>query len=282
MARMARRFNVPPGWPSLPTSDWMPPAGWSPDPAWPAPPPDWIFYTDVPEAGGSAAWVEPLLTVSAVCWSHRTARHRPSEKDTQQDKGALVSPDTGSTRRDDALAQAADDEGQAGHRVLAGEVLSRDLVLTREDRAEGIRQAYAKYTQMYLSDNGRIWATAATMIPLSLGAFVVLVSIEEPSVFQVGILAMASWLLMALWYVIAENHRAFQDVWLQQTIKIEQLWGLNPPDRPRAAAVRIVGRGVVRRTRVVLLWAVTLGWLAVLLWWPSTNLYAGLERLLLR
>ncbi len=65
---MARRFNVPPGWPSLPTPDWMPPAGWSPDPSWPAPPPEWIFYTDEPDAGGRAAWVEPLLTVIAVGW----------------------------------------------------------------------------------------------------------------------------------------------------------------------------------------------------------------------
>ena len=62
---MARRFNVPPGWPPLPTTDWIPPADWSPDPAWPAPPAGWIFYTDDPAAGGRAAWVEPLLTVVA-------------------------------------------------------------------------------------------------------------------------------------------------------------------------------------------------------------------------
>ncbi len=48
---MARRFNVPPGWPPLPTTDWIPPADWSPDPAWPAPPAGWIFYTDEPAAG---------------------------------------------------------------------------------------------------------------------------------------------------------------------------------------------------------------------------------------
>jgi hypothetical protein len=56
---MARRYHVPPGWPPLPTPDWLPPPGWEPDPAWPAPPPGWTFYRWVPG---------PVAIVVATLW----------------------------------------------------------------------------------------------------------------------------------------------------------------------------------------------------------------------
>jgi hypothetical protein len=65
---MARHFKVPPGWPPLPTPNWIPPREWSPDPTWPAPPPGWTFYVDGPAARGRVGWVEPLLTVVAALW----------------------------------------------------------------------------------------------------------------------------------------------------------------------------------------------------------------------
>jgi hypothetical protein len=177
---------------------------------------------------------------------------------------------------------AHDGAEQGDYVARAGDVLANDLELTRADRAEGLRLAHAKYTQMFLSDNARIWTTAATMIPLSLGGFVVLVSIQKPSVFQVGALAVASWVLMALWYVIAENHRAFQTISLQQITKIEALWGIAPTPQKKERAGMLTGAGGVRRTRIALLWLVTLGWIAVLLWWPSTYLYGDVEKLWLR
>ncbi|MET9275377.1 hypothetical protein [Kribbella sp. NPDC003557] len=38
------KFNPPPDWPELPTSEWRPPPGWTPDPTWPAPPAGWRFW----------------------------------------------------------------------------------------------------------------------------------------------------------------------------------------------------------------------------------------------
>jgi hypothetical protein len=68
---MARRYHVPPGWPPLPTPDWLPPPGWEPNPTWPAPPPGWTFYRWVP---GSVAvvvatlWVGFWLFLSSMAW----------------------------------------------------------------------------------------------------------------------------------------------------------------------------------------------------------------------
>jgi hypothetical protein len=90
---------------------------------------------------------------------------------------------------------------------------------------------YETYGNRFISDNTRIWTTAASMIPLSFGAFVVLASIDQPSRLQVVLFPLAGWLLMSVWLVIAENHRAFQDPSLQCIRAIERVWGFEqgPP-----------------------------------------------------
>jgi hypothetical protein len=167
-----------------------------------------------------------------------------------------------------------------------GALLLHDLNLTPSDCAAGLERAHEKYTQLYLSDNNRIWSTAAIMVPLSLGAFVVLASMDKPTIVQVIVLALASWLLMAVWFIIADNHRAFQEVSLERTRQIEELWGMRRQPRNKEKGrglfgfIGLVGPGGVRRMRKWLLWLVAIGWLAVLLWWPSTNLAARIMDLI--
>ena len=137
------------------------------------------------------------------------------------------------------------------------------------EQSQSLVTLYTNYTTRFLSDNSRIWTTAASMIPLSLGAFVVLASIPHPSKIEILTLSTASWVLMSVWFVIAENHRAFQDSSDKVLRDIEQIW--NFPARPsRTTRFHLVtGKGRIRAMRVVLWLAVTAGAVIVPLLWPG-------------
>jgi hypothetical protein len=135
------------------------------------------------------------------------------------------------------------------------------------DKAKSLTAVYDRRSALFLSDNARIWNTAATMIPLSLGAFVALASISHPALMQIIMLSVSAWVLMTVWLIIAENHRAFQDKSQQVLTEIEEIWDF--PSRATKSHGLLVGRGRVRQMRFALWWAVTIGALLVILFWPG-------------
>jgi hypothetical protein len=137
-----------------------------------------------------------------------------------------------------------------------------------DDQAKSLVALHQRYSAMFLSDNTRIWTTAATMIPLSLGSFVVLASISHPSLPQIIIFSAAAWILMSVWLVIAENHRAFQEGSQRVLREIEDIWDF--PARPgKGNETWLTRTGRVRQMRFVLWWTVTVGALLVILFWPG-------------
>jgi hypothetical protein len=155
--------------------------------------------------------------------------------------------------------------------------------LTPAEQSQSLIVLYERYTDRFLADNARIWSTAASMIPLSLGGFVVLASITRPQLFQVVLFPVASWILMSVWLVIAENHRAFQQASHQKLNDIERIWDF--PSRP-AKDVRgtesrrfdrlinriaswLVSKNRVQRMRFMLWGVVTVGAVAVILFWQG-------------
>jgi VanZ family protein len=141
--------------------------------------------------------------------------------------------------------------------------------LPAAEQAKSLIALYDSYSSKFLSDNARIWTTAATMIPLSLGSFVVLASIRHPSRAQIYLLAAAGWVLMSVWLVIAENHRAFQDGAQKVLRDIEGIWTF--PGRPpkSGGSWLLTGPGRVQQMRFVLWAAVTIGAVLVTLFWPG-------------
>lgn len=136
------------------------------------------------------------------------------------------------------------------------------------EKATMLSSLYEGYSSRFLSDNTRIWTTAATMIPLSLGAFVVLASIDRPSRSQIVLLPLAGWLLMSIWLVIAENHRAFQEASHQWMRAVERIWGFDEA-LPEKRLSWMTGRRRVRQMRFALWWIVTVGAVFVMLFWPG-------------
>jgi hypothetical protein len=137
------------------------------------------------------------------------------------------------------------------------------------ERAAMLSTLYQGYSSRFLSDNARIWTTAATMIPLSLGSFVVLASIERPSRFQVVLLPLTGWLLMSIWLVIAENHRAFQEASEKWLIALEQVWGFDKEERPKKRSSWLTRSQRVKQMRFALWWLVTVGAAVIILFWPQ-------------
>jgi hypothetical protein len=136
------------------------------------------------------------------------------------------------------------------------------------EQSQSLVTLYANYTARFLSDNSRIWTTAASMIPLSLGAFVVLASIAHPSKIEILTLSISSWVLISVWFVIAENHRAFQESSHKVLRGIEEIWGF--PERPSKTTYNLVtAPGRIRLMRIVLLGAVTIAAIIVPLFWPG-------------
>lgn len=136
------------------------------------------------------------------------------------------------------------------------------------ERLDCLKNLHDSYTSRFLSDNDRIWTTAATMIPLSLGSFVILASISKPTLMQILLLAAAAWILMTVWLVIAENHRAFQDNSMTRIAEIEKVWGFERVGS-RGTNSFLTRRGRVRQMRFLLWGLVTLGALAVAFFWPG-------------
>jgi hypothetical protein len=89
-----------------------------------------------------------------------------------------------------------------------------------------LRTMYQVKSQQFLSDNGRIWSTAALLIPLSLAPFGLAIG-NGRNAAQLLLLAFASVLLVGSWLLIAEAHRNFQNASLNWMIGIEEVFGVH-------------------------------------------------------
>lgn len=166
--------------------------------------------------------------------------------------------------------------------------------ITGDDRGAILTNLYQEYGQRFRSDNNGIWTTGAIMVPLSLGSFGLLASLSDPSRGQVIVLPLIGLLLMTIWFVIAENLRAFQEgsmAWLEA---IEQAWHVRPapetapaaaPDKPAGCQFRpvfsrsiVVGPSRVRNMRLALLCVVTIAAVLTMLFWPGGIFGSGANR----
>lgn len=147
-------------------------------------------------------------------------------------------------------------------------LISGSAPTAQSERIAVLTTLYQEYNKRFLADNNRIWTTGATLVPLSLGAFGVLASINRPNLSQVIGFAVIGWLLMTIWLFIAENHRHFQNRSQEWLDEIEHAWGL-PPSPMRGAESFLVRRGQIRRMRFVLWGTVTVAAVVVVCVWPG-------------
>ncbi len=177
------------------------------------------------------------------------------------------------SRVEEGCRKVTDAEGQGSRKEtdVKGQKFVEQLKKLPDD---ALATLYTAHSERFVSDNNRIWSTASTMIPLSLGAFVVLANIKEPTFAQVMTCSLSGWLLITFWLVTAENHRAFQEASLKWLDAIESAWGLteqSPGKVPKNRGVtsRLTGEGMTRRARWGIWWAVTIGSIIVVTFWPS-------------
>lgn len=159
--------------------------------------------------------------------------------------------------RDDALA-----------RIAANLDPDNPKAASPDERARVLATLYHEYTNRFIADNNRIWTTAASMVPLSLGAFGLLASLPKPSLGQVIALPVIGRLLMTVWLVIAENHRAFQNRSMEWLRAVERAWGIMPEQRRPSVGI-LVRPGRIRRMRYALWWIVTAAALLAIFFWPG-------------
>jgi len=127
---------------------------------------------------------------------------------------------------------------------------------------EWLRTLHTNYTQRFLADNANITRTGAIMIPASLAAFAVLPYVEKVS--DLLALAFASSALIALWLVIAENHRAFQNKAYAWIIAIQEILGLAGIPDAKLADNRL-NRLLTRKRGVQIAWW-TVALIVILSW----------------
>jgi len=81
-------------------------------------------------------------------------------------------------------------------------------------------------------------------------------------------LSAAAWVLMTVWLIIAENHRAFQEGSQRVLQDIEGVWDF-PPRPAKSNGNWLTGNGRVKQMRFVLWGAVTIGAVLAILFWPG-------------
>lgn len=138
------------------------------------------------------------------------------------------------------------------------------------DKDQWLRTLYDNYHRRFLADNSQIWGNGKIMIPFSLTAFAVYVSLETPTLVEILLLGLASSALIAIWLVNAENHRAFQNKSMAWLVAIERVLGLKeqvPPKLPDNRLNRLLSRPAAIQTVIRLLaCGIPLAWIAVALY----------------
>ena len=126
------------------------------------------------------------------------------------------------------------------------------------DPDEWLRTLHRDYSNRFLSDNDRIWTVGSILIPVSVAGYAALVTIENPRLWHVLILALGSISLLFIWEKIADRHREFQRKWNTWLRAIECTIGLSAP---------INGGETVplRKWRWGLFYVVLFGWVVILI-----------------
>ena len=128
-----------------------------------------------------------------------------------------------------------------------------------------LMELYKTLSSRFLADNNRIWSSGQIFIPVAFGAFAAFVSIKEPKWSHVLVLGLASTGLLALWALIADRHRAFQDQAAAWLTAIEEWVGL-PPGGTWHAPPLSNGQIQVKELRWNLVSIVAFCWIALILW----------------
>lgn len=90
---------------------------------------------------------------------------------------------------------------------------------------EDLRNIYTVKSQIFLSDNNRIWTTAAIVIPLAFGAAAALEANKDATSGQRLVAGIVGFFLLALWNVFADRHKVLQDRSQSWLSSIEKLYG---------------------------------------------------------
>ena len=124
-----------------------------------------------------------------------------------------------------------------------------------------LKEIYKHYQARFLSDNNRIWTTAAIFIPLSLAPFVVLIRENEFTLIQLIVIATISSLFLVAWLAIAESHKQYQEKSMLILRAIERKKGLMVQNN----RTRRLG---AKHSRWLLASGIWLSWLAIFFFWP--------------
>jgi hypothetical protein len=154
--------------------------------------------------------------------------------------------------------------------VALRKMLEKHKDESHADRTLWMSTLLTYYAEKMLSDNERIWRIGGIFIPVSFASFGALTTIKELHAWHIIALGILSTLLMFVWIVIAENHRAFQtnsDAWL---IAIQRVMHLDAPLKsksyPKSRVMKfITQKGAVKNMRWALLYFVMIGWVAIFL-----------------
>lgn len=137
------------------------------------------------------------------------------------------------------------DEAKGSEHSAQLEAALKSGTLSRED----LRTIYSVKSQTFLSDNNRIWTTAAIVIPLAFGAAAALEANKDATSWQRLVAGLVGLVLLVLWNLFADRHRALQDrsqSWLRS---IETAYGC-PPEL--VGELRGSGRKSIRTYRWLL------------------------------
>jgi len=151
------------------------------------------------------------------------------------------------------------------------ELLKKELenLTTKDDpqKDEWLRKLYECYKDRFLSDNDRIWKTGAIMIPLSFAPLAILPSIESPEAVHFLILGIASLLIYAIWLIIADNHRVFQNKSMAWITAIEQSVNLVNTGEAKLGKSKLTKVITVKRMRYGVLIVLGILWVIAGIWW---------------
>ncbi|MFZ2444773.1 MAG: hypothetical protein WAW37_00305 [Syntrophobacteraceae bacterium] len=92
-----------------------------------------------------------------------------------------------------------------------------------KENGDWLRSIYISYKDRFISDNNRIWTTAAIIVPLSFSPLVFLPKLNNMNIVYFIALALASLSLMLFWLLTAEAHRSFQNKSMTWLIAIEEI-----------------------------------------------------------
>jgi hypothetical protein len=127
--------------------------------------------------------------------------------------------------------------------------VSRDGVREQLDRAgpddEWLRHLHSSYVDRFLSDNQRIWATAAILVPVSLATFPAFFASSGRDVWKAIVFGAFSVAVMTFWHLIANRHRYFQ----QQAYTIATAIEAHVLGAETARAMRSAAKGDERKPR---------------------------------